>query len=58
MELRYTRKLIKLGKSSKAIVLPSRILKKYPELKEVIIEEFPDKLIIKFEMEVKKDGSQ
>lgn len=51
MKFEHTKKLIKLGKYSRAIVLPINFLKKcsgYPEIKEVILEEYPDKLVIKF----------
>lgn len=47
----YKRKLIKLGKSSKVVVIPLSFLKKcseYPNINEVIIEEYPEKLEIKF----------
>ena len=50
---RNVRKLIKLGKSSKAVVLPIKFLKLNPEAKEIIMEEYPDKIIIKFQEEVK-----
>jgi len=48
---KYTKKLIKLGKTSKAIVLPINFLKKcseYPQINKVIVEEYSDKLVIKF----------
>ncbi len=48
----YTRKLIKLGKHSRAVVLPINFIKKYseyPKIKQVVIEEYPDRLIIKLE---------
>jgi len=49
----YKRKLIKLGNHSRAIVLPINFLKKYSEeIEEVIIEEHPDKLIIKLKDKV------
>jgi len=50
---RNVKKLIKLGKISKAVVLPINFLKFNPEAKEVVIEEYPDKLVIKFQEEVK-----
>jgi len=55
---RYTKKLIKLGKTSKAIVLPRTFLKKcseYPHNNKVIVEEYSDKLVIKF-MEDKNES--
>jgi len=48
---RYTKTLIKLGKTSKAIVLPINFLKKYseyPHINKVLVEEYSDKLVIKF----------
>lgn len=49
MIYRYKKKLIKLG-NSKAIVLPMNFLKKFPDAKEILIEEYPNKLIIKAEL--------
>lgn len=49
--IKYTKKLIKLGKTSKAMVLPINFLKKYseyPYINKVVVEEYPDKIVIKF----------
>ena len=50
--MEYIKKLIKLGKTSKALVIPINFLKQYSgEIKEVIVKEYPDKLIIKAKLE-------
>ena len=50
--MEYTKKLIKLGKHSKALVIPINFLKQYSgEIKEVIVKEYPNKLIIKVKVD-------